>query len=111
MGKISFVKKPATAGTSIKNPEGTEVTSQLSPKVPEKVAPKTAAETPAIPEEEYVRVGLEASYTHNLGDYKSSRGGCWIEVPCAITEIEPVYGWAKSWIEDKMGEIINEMAK
>jgi hypothetical protein len=105
---IKFAKKPAAGGTTKKMPSGTEVTSNEEVKVPKTVAPKTAAEPPDG-ETQYARIGLEGSYTHNLGDYKSAKVGCWIEVPAATDEIEEVYDWAKKWVEAKMALLIEEV--
>lgn len=50
-------------------------------------------------------VGMEASYTHNLGNYSSARVAVSLKVPCEKTGIEETFEWVKDWVETKLNEL------
>ena len=54
-------------------------------------------------------VGIEASYTHNLGDYRSARVQVSLRVPCAKGEIDETFEQVNSWVEARMEQLVNEM--
>jgi hypothetical protein len=54
-------------------------------------------------------VGVDASYTHNLGNYQSCRIGVSLKVPCSIDEINGVYTMAKDWVDTRMSQLREEL--
>lgn len=57
----------------------------------------------------WCEVGVEASYTHNLGDYKSCRVAVHLMVPCMHSEIDTVYSFVKEWVDDRLGKEVNDL--
>jgi hypothetical protein len=57
----------------------------------------------------HCEVGVEASYTHNLGDFKSARVQVSLRVPCLHPQIDTTYAYAKGWVDDKLNVAIEEL--
>lgn len=68
-------------------------------------------ETPASdqPTEQQCEVGVEMSYTHNLGNYQSARVQVSLKVPCVHAEIDDVYDYAKGWVETRLEGLVDEL--
>lgn len=68
-------------------------------------------ETPASPSptEQQCEVGVEMSYTHNLGNYQSARVQVSLKVPCVHAEIDEVYDYAKGWVETRLEGLVEEL--
>jgi hypothetical protein len=49
------------------------------------------------------------SYTHNLGDFKSTRVEVGVTLPTPLDDLEASYGKAKAWVEEKMQPIVSEL--
>lgn len=62
--------------------------------------------TPAAP---LCEVGVDMSYTHNLGNYQSCRFGVSLKVPCSTDEINEVYDYGKSWCEERINALVEEL--
>jgi hypothetical protein len=54
-------------------------------------------------------VGFEASYTHNLGDFKSARVNVSLKVPCTHAEIDSVFDYAKTWVDTRLGALVSDL--
>jgi len=54
-------------------------------------------------------VGVNMSYTHNLGNYSSAKLGVSLKIPCPHSEIDAVYAYAKEWVDTKMMSLIKEI--
>lgn len=54
-------------------------------------------------------VGVDMSYTHNLGNYQSCRFGISLKVPCTADEINEVYDYGKSWCEERINALVEEL--
>lgn len=50
----------------------------------------------------WCEVGLEASFTKNLGNFQSQRVGVSLKVPCLIGEIDEVFKFTEGWVDEKM---------
>ena len=59
--------------------------------------------------DQWCSVGFEASYTHNLGNYQSAKVAVSLTVPCPHGEIDDVYDLAKSWVDSRMEQVIEEL--
>lgn len=57
----------------------------------------------------WCEVGVEMSYTHNLGNYQSARVGVSIRLPCKYHEINAVYDYAKEWADGKLQSLVEEL--
>ncbi len=57
----------------------------------------------------FCEVGVDASYTHNLGNYQSARVGVSLRVPCIHTEVDDMFDYAKEWVNAKMESMIEEL--
>ena len=54
-------------------------------------------------------VGVDASYTKNLGNFQSAKVGVSLRVPCAHGDIDDVFAYAKDWVNNKLSAIIEEL--
>jgi hypothetical protein len=101
-------KSPAiatlTKETSNKGVVVLENTDQEFVDVPDKVAPSQKGHSGP-----WCEVGVEASYTHNLGNYQSARYGISLKVPCIIGEVNKVFEFTKAWVEERMQSAIEEL--
>ena len=61
--------------------------------------------------EHVCEVGVESSYTHNLGNYKSARVQVSLKVPCRHGEIDEVYDYAEHWVEARMTKLVEELTE
>ena len=57
----------------------------------------------------FCEVEVDASYTHNLGNYKSAKMGVALRVPCKHVEVDGVYDWTKAWIEKRISDLAGEL--
>ena len=57
----------------------------------------------------FCEVGVEASYTHNLGDYKSARIGVSLKIPCLLGDVDEAFVFADKWVENRMKKMTDEM--
>ncbi|MGK9084951.1 hypothetical protein KXR64_16625 [Brucella intermedia] len=103
---LKLTKKQTTATTTVENKDKgktiSEETSQESVHVPEEV-------TPSVASGEQCRVGFEASYTHNLGDYKSTRIGISLSIPCSHEEIDQVADYAEEWVDARLKKCVEDI--
>ena len=108
MVKIVKKTKPVTATVSSQMKDHGDI-----------VAESTTAEKVNVPAEitkaldpvaasgvAYCEVEVDASYTHNLGNFKSAKMGVAIRVPCLHAEVDKVYDWASGWLEKRMEPIV-----
>ena len=54
-------------------------------------------------------IGFGLSYTHNLGDFKSTRVEISLSLPVPLDELEEGYAKAKEWVEAKLQPIVDEL--
>jgi hypothetical protein len=54
-------------------------------------------------------VGVDASFTKNLGNYESLRLGCSLHMPCYHHEIDEVFEVCKAWVNAKMEAMIADI--
>lgn len=54
-------------------------------------------------------VGFSASYTHNLGNFKSARCEVSLVLPSEIENINKVFDYAKEWVANRMDLCTEEM--
>ncbi|ANO57625.1 hypothetical protein [Vibrio phage vB_VhaS-a] len=70
-------------------------------------------ETPInIPDHEFTQpvanVGFQCSMTKNLGDFESVKVGISVHIPCYTHELDPTFGHAKTFVEDKLNSTMEE---
>ena len=63
----------------------------------------------AFVSEPQCEVGVEMSYTHNLGNYSSARVQVSLRVPCVHAEIDEIYGYSREWVENKLNGLVEEL--
>ncbi|MFI5102875.1 MAG: hypothetical protein ACHP9V_05840 [Terriglobales bacterium] len=106
-GLLKLKKKVpiAEATTVVKDHETvvSEVTEKLDANANTSSATKGTSPGP------FCEVGIESSYTHNLGNYKSCRYQVSLKVPCLTAEIDTVYDYAEKWVENKIGKVVAEL--
>jgi hypothetical protein len=56
-------------------------------------------------------VGMESSFTMNLGNFQSARFGVSVKIPCAHTELDGVFTVAEAWVNAKMEELLAKAKK
>ncbi|CAA2141442.1 hypothetical protein [Hyphomicrobium sp. ghe19] len=103
------LKKPMQpeAKTNVQEKHKGTVVSELNDsekvEVPDEVVSKKATSDPLC------EVGVEASYTMNLGDYNSVRVQVSLKVQCQHAEIDQVFDYTKEWTDTKMQTMIEEI--
>lgn len=100
---LKIKSKPATATVSKQVSDKKTVISEDTK--------QEEVETPAdpAPTEQQCEVGVEMSYTHNLGNYQSARVQVSLKVPCVHAEIDEVYDYAKGWVETRLEGLVEEL--
>jgi hypothetical protein len=64
---------------------------------------------PKILEGPTCNVGVDATFTKNLGNYESLRLGVSLHLPCYHNEIDDVFEFGKQWVNAKMESLIAEL--
>ena len=104
---LKLTKKPAqamvTAEVSSKGMPISETASHEQVAMP----PDSAAQAGSL--EPWCEVGVEASYTHNLGNYRSARFGVSLRLPCLAAEVDQTFEFGKTWVDARMQDVINEL--
>lgn len=105
---LKITKKPAKATVSEQTKNKGEV-----------IAEDVKEETVEIPAEvaasadgsvgPWCEVGVDASYTHNLGNYQSAKIGVSIKVPCLHGEVDDVFNFSKEWVDQRMQTMMEEL--
>jgi hypothetical protein len=57
----------------------------------------------------WCEVGLDASYTHNAGNYQSVKVGVSLRLPCLPGEINEMFDYAKAWVDKRMNTLVEEL--
>ncbi len=57
----------------------------------------------------WCQVGVQSSYTHNLGNYQSVKIGVSIMIPCKPPEINEVYQFCKDFVDDRLTKEIADL--
>lgn len=104
---VKFTKKPAKATVSeqTKN-KGEAIAEQVKEEavdLPDNLAAVQGSVGP------WCEVGVDASYTHNLGNYQSARIGVSLKVPCLHPEVDDVFAFAKEWVDQRMQMMMEEL--
>ena len=117
MASIKFTKPAGKAQTSVVVTDKKKVVSENHKDETVELAPAAGAE-PAVGAEHvgllqaiepFCEVGIEASYTHNLGDFRSSRVQVSLRVPCPKEAIDATFEQVNSWVEGRMEQLVSEM--
>lgn len=73
--------------------------------LPEQFAAKEGSHGP------FCEVGVDMGYTHNLGNFQSARVDVSLKVPCLHHEVDDVFNYAKTWVNNRMEEMISELSE
>lgn len=73
--------------------------------VPSEVSPSQNDPVKSTP----CTVRFEAGYTHNLGDFNSTKVLVGIEIPCEHAEINEVYDFGKDWVNERLTSLVEEI--
>jgi hypothetical protein len=65
----------------------------------------------ALFDDEPCTVGFSASYTKNLGNYESMKVEVRIDIPCQHNEINSMFDFCKSWCDDRLNNLQDELDK
>ena len=95
--------KPAEATVTTENKTKGEVTSSTSEGI------DTTELQPGAVLKAMADIGFGLSYTHNLGDFKSTRVEISLSLPVPLDELEEGYAKAKEWVEAKLQPIVDEL--
>lgn len=66
--------------------------------------PKLYAEPPC-------NVGLSLGATLKIGEYNYFKADVSLHMPCLEEDIDKIYKEAKEWVDDRLGEIMDDMNK
>lgn len=64
--------------------------------------------TPRTFQDDPCKVLVKVGATLNMGDYNSVRLDVGLSVPCNHAEIDEVFGFAKTWVDDRLNSMIAE---
>lgn len=109
---IKIAKKPAPVADVTKT-EGTKkgeeevITNQKT--VKETLSTSPGAGQVVQQEKPWCNVGVGAGYTHNLGNFQFVKIDVRLNVPCEHTEINEVYDFAKSWVDERLNKEVEEL--
>ena len=98
--------KPAEATVTTENKTKGEMTSSTSEGIDTSDLQPGAALATLKP---VADIGFGLSYTHNLGDFKSTRVEISLSLPVPLDELEEGYAKAKEWVEAKLQPIVDEL--
>ena len=100
------ITKPAGKAT-------TEVTEKVKGKTLSEVKQTEEVPAPAsnaeVVESAPCVVTVEASYTHNLGDYKSCRVGVQLSIPCRHAEINDTFTYSENWVNERLSGMMKDI--
>ncbi|MCL4743816.1 MAG: hypothetical protein KJZ83_00225 [Burkholderiaceae bacterium] len=100
---LKIAKKTGTASTMMQvKDKGTVVAEETT----EDKVDIPAAKAHSGP---WCEVGVDMSYTHNLGNYQSAKIGISLKVPCQHSEIDSVFDYSKEWVDTKLQSMIEEL--
>lgn len=71
--------------------------------VPEEIQTSNVNATPGC------EVGVDMSYTENLGNYRSARVGVSLKVTVAHEDIDEAFDYAKAWVDQRMETMVGEV--
>ena len=113
MATLKFTKPAGKAQTNVVVKDKKQVVSDNTTEETVQL-PAVAGNGHTVPsvlevQEPMCEVGLEASYTHNLGDFRSSRVQVSLRVPCAKEDIDATFEQVNAWVEGRMEQLVNEM--
>lgn len=104
---LKLTKKAAVGTVSEQKKSGgqilTDETTEQKVELPETMSAQQGGEAP------WCEVGVDASYTKNMGNYESAKFGVNLRVPCQQTEIDQAFKFANDWVDAKMQEIMAEL--
>ena len=104
------VKKTTGTATVSKTVTDNKSKTPISDEQKDEEVQVTAQEGQAkVSAEPVCEVGVEASYTKNLGNFQSAKVGVSLKVPCPHGDIDEVFTYAKEWVNSRLGAIIEEL--
>ncbi len=104
---LKLTKKAATASTTTQVKNKGEIVSEESKEL--QVNPPAEFATMSGSNAPMCEVGVDMSYTHNLGNFTSAKVGVSIKVPCLHSEVDDVYAFAKEWTDKKLNGLVSEL--
>ncbi len=106
---IKFAKKAPPEATVTKEVKESGKTIAETSKT-EKVADAPGVdEVQDLQEQPWCEVGVQSSYTHNLGNYQSVKIGVSIMIPCKPPEIDEVYDFCKNFVDNKLSKEVADL--
>lgn len=102
--KTVLLKPKAKAETSVTHKQGGKTVAEDS--FSENVDPP-AVEVPSNGQMPWCEVGVEMSYTKNLGNFNSARVGVSLKVPCQAPEVEDMFKFAEGWVNERMEQLVS----
>lgn len=104
---LKIAKKTGTATVSKQmKDKGSVIAEETAAEEVPALAGSAGAQGAAGP---WCEVGVDASYTHNLGNYQSARVGVTLKIPCLAPEIDKIFDYAKTWVDAKMQALIEDL--
>ena len=80
-----------------------EVTQEVVKTPAPVAAPVSAPETP------YCMVGVDGSYTKNLGNFQSAKVGVCLSLPAQFDQIDEAFDFAAEWVNGKLETLIADL--
>lgn len=103
---LKLTKKGATATTTVEHKSSGETVAEESKQeqvdLPKDMAADVGGEGP------WCEVGVEASFTKNLGNYQSARFQVTLKIPCQFPEIDETFEFGKNWVDQKLASALED---
>lgn len=108
---LKLVKKPATGTTTkqIIDKKSKEIIAEDNTQEPVAVPEETTKPVKEAVSSQLCEVGVEASYTHNLGNYQSARVQVSLRIPCQHAEIDAVYEYGQEWVNHRLSKMVEDL--
>ena len=102
---ITLKKKPAAEISKQLKDHGKVIGEESAHENPDLGA---KAETQGV-QTPWCQVGVDMSYTHNLGDFKSCKVGVSLVIPCEHAEIDQVFTIGQTWVDERLQSMMAEL--
>lgn len=104
--KLSKTKKGEAVMTKEVKNAGEVISEEASTEVVAAPAGSAVAQGTSLP---MCEVGVDASFTANLGNYQSAKMGVSLKIPCVHADINETFDYAKAWVDAKLTGMVAEM--
>jgi hypothetical protein len=103
--------EPLPSIGTVKEAHATETTQMPDQAEEVQTYPVNPLKTPPIPAHELATVSVNLGLTLSLGNYQSAKIGVILTMPTSVGDIDATYEFAKTWAEDRITVMSDEVLK